>query len=415
MLRRFVHLVPLFVLLSVSTAHATGFAPTDLAGLQLWLDASQGVTTDGTTPAVDGDLVAQWNDQSGNARNATQSSGANKPTFKTNIFTGRPVLRFTGSHYLTTTSFLTSSYNTALTFFIVANKSTTGLQVATSNQGAVWYTGRSNSLVYYESALTPSEKRLVGSDLDRSVETFRYNGAQKTLRRNGAGGSVAATGNLGLNGALTIGRLSSGGFRYNGDIAEIILFQRALTDPEVAAVEQYLREKYGIASAPASQLIFDGDSMTAGVGSSGANGPYPLQALTLLGGSGAWNYGIFAVSGQTVADMTGDAAQQVDTTYRSDAALNVVALLGGTNDLFLGANATTTYNRIVAYAHRDSRSRVDRVGRWLSDAEATRSLVLNACAASQLRADSLRSDPFSHLGEEPCRLPVPTNSVIRSL
>src|SRR5260221_13591430 len=46
--------------------------PDQISGLKLWLNASQGVTTDGSTPVVDGNTVQQWNDQSGGGFNATQ-------------------------------------------------------------------------------------------------------------------------------------------------------------------------------------------------------------------------------------------------------------------------------------------------------------------------------------------------------
>lgn len=41
----------------------------------------------------DNDLVSSWTDQSGNGNNAS-SSGSNRPTYKTNIINGFPVMRF---------------------------------------------------------------------------------------------------------------------------------------------------------------------------------------------------------------------------------------------------------------------------------------------------------------------------------
>ena len=65
--------------------------------LVVWLKADAGVFTDtgGTTPATnDGDLIALWNDQSGNGNHVLQATSGNRPVFKTNVLGGKPVLRF---------------------------------------------------------------------------------------------------------------------------------------------------------------------------------------------------------------------------------------------------------------------------------------------------------------------------------
>jgi hypothetical protein len=63
----------------------------------LWLRADAGTFSDaGSTPALNNVRVQQWNDQSGNARNASQSTLLNRPFFHLNVNNGRPALRFTG-------------------------------------------------------------------------------------------------------------------------------------------------------------------------------------------------------------------------------------------------------------------------------------------------------------------------------
>jgi len=99
-------------------------------------------------------------------------------------------------------------------------------------------------------------------------------------------------------------------------------------------------------------IVFDGDSMTVGTGGgpAGGGGPsfsnYPRLATDGMAGATVNNFG---VGGQTVLSMSGDAATQIDPLIDT-ARLNIVALLGGTNDIKLGAaSSTTAYNRIVAY------------------------------------------------------------------
>ena len=65
---------------------------------QMWLSGDFGTFTDnGTTPAsTDGNRVQQWNDRSGNGRNATSNTLGNRPIFEDNAANGKPGLRFTG-------------------------------------------------------------------------------------------------------------------------------------------------------------------------------------------------------------------------------------------------------------------------------------------------------------------------------
>jgi hypothetical protein len=60
------------------------------SGLQLLLDAR-------TITGSDGDAIAAWADQSGLGNNAAQSTLANRPLYKTNIFGSNPAVRFVDS------------------------------------------------------------------------------------------------------------------------------------------------------------------------------------------------------------------------------------------------------------------------------------------------------------------------------
>lgn len=71
-------------------APSSAFSPSDIAGLQLWLKA------DAITGLVNGDPVGQWNDESGAARHLTQATAAQRPTYQTNVVSGKPVVSFDG-------------------------------------------------------------------------------------------------------------------------------------------------------------------------------------------------------------------------------------------------------------------------------------------------------------------------------
>lgn len=70
--------------------------------------------------------------------------------------------------------------------------------------------------------------------------------------------------------------------------------------------------------------------------------------MALLGAN--WSAVNFGVSGQTTLDMSADAASQIDPQYSEGARRTLLVAWSGTNDLYLGASAATTYSRIVAYA-----------------------------------------------------------------
>ena len=60
------------------------------AGLQLWLKADAGITTNSSG------LVTKWADQSGMGNDAIQTDSANAPSLVLNSLNGKPTLRFPG-------------------------------------------------------------------------------------------------------------------------------------------------------------------------------------------------------------------------------------------------------------------------------------------------------------------------------
>jgi hypothetical protein len=106
----------------------------NIAGCQLWLDSSDAstlfnATTGGSLVAADGG-VARWEDKSGNARHATQSTAANRPARKTAIQGGRDVLRFDGSN-----DFMSVASSEATFAFLHSTNSTVFLVLDANRSG----------------------------------------------------------------------------------------------------------------------------------------------------------------------------------------------------------------------------------------------------------------------------------------
>lgn len=67
---------------------------------------------------TDNSAVASWTDRSANARHAAQSVAIKKPTFKTGIRAGQPIVRFNGSNGLQSSAFQASNSMVVVSVFI---------------------------------------------------------------------------------------------------------------------------------------------------------------------------------------------------------------------------------------------------------------------------------------------------------
>jgi hypothetical protein len=99
------------------------FVPTQLAGLQLWLDGSDAgtlydATSGGSLVAADG-AVARWEDKSGNSRHFTQATSGSRPQRKATSVNGLDCLLFDGSDDILTRSQEGWAHTAPLNFFVV--------------------------------------------------------------------------------------------------------------------------------------------------------------------------------------------------------------------------------------------------------------------------------------------------------
>ena len=232
----------------------------------LWLQADGTLTKDGANK------VSVWNDMSGFGRNATQAVAANQPTWMPNIFNGKPALFFdgvNGNYFLeNTTQTPVATAGAARTYFVVAKAdcNATGYKGGhlfshrrTSQASTLEFTDNGSGGIYYAGNLTsnhPSanvsfadgQKIFVGAWRTAGTGTpidFRMNGVQATVTNsnfiadNGAAGYAV--------GDRRDGVLNND---WQGYIAEIIVYDRAVTDAERLNTERYLTAKYQTAYMP---------------------------------------------------------------------------------------------------------------------------------------------------------------------
>lgn len=234
--------------------------PSTIAGLTGWWSADAGVFSDaGSTPAVDNDTIRQWNDQSGNGRHFSQATAPNRPTFKTNIVNAKPVVRFGGGtddDYMTAvagSNFFAAGAKTA--FVVFYHRANFSAPLWSVWDGAVNYvnqlgsnTGADHLTVNNDGATDTAIK--TGLALGTwNIGTFLhssgllYSGANDTRDTSLVS---SASGNTSSLANTTYLGVSNGPTYLDGDIAEVLFYNAALSQPERQVVEGYLANKYGI-------------------------------------------------------------------------------------------------------------------------------------------------------------------------
>jgi hypothetical protein len=222
-------------------------APTDIADCEMWLDATQ-------EAYANGNLVPTWTDRTGNGNDATQGSSSFQPTFRTNIQNGQPVLEFNSDFMAIPTSVIRVQAGTS---FVVAQSLTLTIPpvaryvlAAFRNPGPThrWYIAATDAAVPYWSFRVGATGLGNGGefDLEWNVLWLRANGSAKSGQAVCEPVVTFSDGDTGNPTTLAgIGALGTQEF-WRGYIAEVIHYDRALSDLEVDEVRVYLNQKWAI-------------------------------------------------------------------------------------------------------------------------------------------------------------------------
>jgi len=228
------------------TAAAASDAPvTD--GLVMHLDAAD-------INASDGDSVSNWPDISGNGNDATQSKNRAVPTYDSSGVNGSPAVEFDGRHdWLDLNDSMTDVGS--LTVFAVgtfrdvsrsqdqyllagqANGNPNRCRIANYDWNDSWNTrvGDSGDITY-------------GSQ-DTNAHLWTVRSDVQTWLDGGEWGS-ASNGATGTPNGFNLGSYEEGsGSHFQGWIAEVLVYNRELSDSEVSSVNDYLLNEYGISAS----------------------------------------------------------------------------------------------------------------------------------------------------------------------
>jgi len=216
---------------------AAAFSPASIPGLQLWLDASQIVGLN------DGDVVTTWQDLSGNGNDVTQTTGSRQPTYQTNEVNGKPCVRFDGvDDFLRCTTF---SQAQPLTVLVVSKLTgSTGQKRMFDGNTSRFLIGLQlgANLIFY-----------AGGEInyaDAPPWPWRYytgifHGSSSSQYRNG---TLLGNGNPGTWSLddLMVGAGVFGFEPWEGDIAELIIYDSSLSAGNLALLHSYIASKYGL-------------------------------------------------------------------------------------------------------------------------------------------------------------------------
>lgn len=222
-----------------------------LSNLKLWLRADCGAAGTGTNR-----FLSRWLDQSGNGSHAVQNTLANSPKWIANATNGMPAVHFDGvNDSLSIPNMLSGVTNVEV---IAVLKAATG---SPSSYQGLWRFG-SMGYAYYpepsgqiQDSFASTTMHMVGKPVQTVNQFHGYdvssgNGLWQA-RINGVLQTSDTNNTFSTSSTLYLG--NAGSYYFTGDIAEILVFNRLLSDEEREAVGLYVNSRYGLVSAlPAS-------------------------------------------------------------------------------------------------------------------------------------------------------------------
>jgi uncharacterized delta-60 repeat protein len=234
--------------------------------LALWLRSDVGITT------TNGTLISGWNDLSPKANHVGIAPGISQPSLINNATNGFPTVRFDGTNdFLTSTKHLDvrngpsifivaknnlrkdvnaflkisathTEVNSHMDFFWQAGTSGNGNMVYAANRPSSGFGGLAKARIYANVG-TLNSYYLASCVVPNNITASGYFNGDSLLNPtdNGTGVFLAQGTSL-----AQIGVLPAGSSFLNGDLTEMIVYNRPLTQAERIQVETYLASRYNL-------------------------------------------------------------------------------------------------------------------------------------------------------------------------
>jgi hypothetical protein len=238
------------------TSKWLGFrTPTDIAGLQAWYD-----TTSDDYLTLDGSAITQFLDRSGNGNDSNvQGTASARPTRTASQINGLQAAVFDGGDVLELPSALYSISNDDNTIFLVSQQATDSgnqervysmteggsgrhyFQYGTA-AGTVRWASNTTGAQTIDTGNTNTDFNIIRGFRDGTTQGLSINGATATTDSQGANEPD-------IDGAVIGAQTTALANPFIGSIAEILIYDRALTSTEIDNIENYLSAKYNIGLA----------------------------------------------------------------------------------------------------------------------------------------------------------------------
>jgi hypothetical protein len=240
------------------TVSIPSFNPTFVSGLTGWYDASNvSSITFGS-----GTEVATWGDLSGQSRNITQATAANRPLRNTTLgAVGLSALTFDGTNDVLTVTGLTNSTG-SMAIFVVADADASAsfgtivdIRSGTSGDPIQSLQGFSTDGIFARrrNDATTLVTSTANSSRLNNVYTYWYDGTNLVYRIDGTQISSSASSGVATTNSVTVGTGRWGGSPavfgtftgyFKGIIGEICIYESTLTLASVTQIEKYLESKW---------------------------------------------------------------------------------------------------------------------------------------------------------------------------
>lgn len=244
---------------------ASGFNPSTISGLGLWMDAS-----DSSTLTLNSGNVSELRDKSGNGRDFSQGTAAQQPGL-TSIY-GKVAIAFSSSVLLGNAASKTIFRNvSAATVVAVASTTTENFRylfMASTNNSSVsprvsigqntspseWFMsgrrldGFSTYTVKWPGTSPPSGPNVISAIFDFGNSDWFFYGNGSLVNNQTPPQSAGNTNNNDSQ-AVALGANSNIANDWDGDFGELLVWPKTLSDDERQDVERYLSRKWGIALA----------------------------------------------------------------------------------------------------------------------------------------------------------------------
>ena len=228
------------------------FLPTNIAGLQLWLDANDASTlfqdAAKTTLAGNGDVVGAWADKSGQGNDATQATTSNKPKVSAAAIGGLNAVLGDATDDVMGISVgpLTNE-----TIFAVVKRTITnvsGVVIAAGNPYKLVF-GTAGNVVRFSYNGLFNEVNSGFVELNGNIYRHIYDGTANKLSVNNGAEAILVVASGGHTFTTIFSQTAGGGLTLQGSIGELLVYNSGLSIANVALVENYLSNKWSITIA----------------------------------------------------------------------------------------------------------------------------------------------------------------------